>query len=332
MNDWNIIGHDWAVRRLRRQIEDGQLGQSHLFVGLPMVGKTSLAKALACAVLSRGARDPARTKLLVDNLKHPDLIWMEQLEIGSDRAEALRELLHTLSLKPVEGERRVAIVNDVHILIERNSVILKTLEEPNPSSIIILIAPSTDSLLPTITSRCQVLNLRPVSTQRLTEALVARDVDPARAELVARLARGRPGWALRAIEDSALLDERTQRLDELESLFSANRTARFEYAEALAKADDETLQTVLGEWLMYWRDIVRAASAPVAGAHDDADAVRDKLHNVDRMEAIVRVAKSVDAVVAVHMVRETANTLKRIQQNASARLALDVLLLNMPVV
>jgi hypothetical protein len=118
----------------------------------------------------------------------------------------------------------------------------------------------------------------------------------------------------------------------LESLFSANRTARFEYAETLAKADDETLQTVLGEWLLYWRDIVRAASAPATGAHDDADAVRDRLHNVDRMEAIVRVAKSVDAVVAVHMVRETANTLQRIQQNASARLALDVLLLNMPVV
>jgi DNA polymerase-3 subunit delta' len=325
MNDWNIIGHDWAVRRLSRQIAGEQLAQSHLFVGPASVGKTALARALARAVLSKGSRDPKRAAMLADAFKHPDLTWIEQLATGFDRAEALRDMLHTLLLRPVESARRVAVIQDAHIIIERNSVILKTLEEPNPTSLLILLAPSTDSVLPTITSRCQVLNLRPVSSQVLTEALIARGVGAERAELLARLARGRPGWALRAVEDSALLEERAQRLDELEQLLAANRTRRFEYADSLSKVDDEDLQIVLNEWLLYWRDVVRAASAT-----NDPDDVRERLHHIDRAEHIIGLANVVSVSAAAHMVRAISNTLQHIQQNASARLALDALMLQMP--
>ena len=327
MNDWNIIGHDWAVRRLRQQIERGQFAQSHLFVGLPMVGKAALARALACGVLSLGASDPARVQRLVDHSRHPDLTWVGA-EDGTVKVEQIRDMLHTLTLAPMEGPYRVAVLDDAHLATESSkNAILKTLEEPNPSSIIVLIAPGTDGVLPTITSRCQVLNLRPVPMQLLTDALLARGMDPVRADLLTRLARGRPGWALHALEDDTVLEQRTQRLDELEALFAANRTKRFEYAEALSKADDDMIRMVLGEWLLYWRDIVRASSAP-----DDPDPVRQKLHNVDRTDAILRLASIVSVSTAAHMVRMIANTLKYVQQNASARLALDVLLLGMPVI
>ncbi|MCL5996012.1 MAG: hypothetical protein M1546_08145 [Chloroflexi bacterium] len=327
MNDWNIIGHDWAVRRLRQQIERGQLAQSHLFVGLPMVGKAALARALACAVLTLGARDPARVQRLVDHSRHPDLTWVGA-EDGTVKVEQIRDMLHTLTLAPMEGPYRVAVLDDAHLATESSkNAILKTLEEPNPSSIIVLIAPGTDGVLPTITSRCQVLNLRPVPMQLLTDALLARGMDPVRADLLTRLARGRPGWALHALEDDTVLESRTQRLDELEALFAANRTKRFEYAEVLSKAGDDMIQTVLGEWLLYWRDIVRASSAT-----DDPDHVRQKLHNVDRTDAILRLASIVSVSTAARMVRMIANTLKYVQQNASARLALDVLLLGMPVI
>ncbi|NJM42307.1 MAG: hypothetical protein HC853_16995, partial [Anaerolineae bacterium] len=73
----HIIGHAWAVKRLSSAIESNQLAQSHLFVGPPHVGKSALAKAAASTLLSRNAKDPARTAQLVETLRHPDLNWLE---------------------------------------------------------------------------------------------------------------------------------------------------------------------------------------------------------------------------------------------------------------
>jgi hypothetical protein len=116
-------------------------------------------------------------------------------------------------------------------------------------------------------------------------------------------------------------------LSELESLLSANRTRRFEYAEILSKAGEETIQTVLDEWLLYWRDVVRASSSRIP-----SDTLADKLLNIDHTESIIRLADHVQTHSAVGMVRAITNTLRNVQQNASARLALDALLLRMPVV
>jgi DNA polymerase-3 subunit delta' len=323
MNEWNIIGHDWAVRRLRQQIASGQLAQSHLFVGPPSVGKAAIARALAGAVLSVQAADPVRTRRLVQSNKHPDLTWIGSEE-GSIKVEKIREMLHALTLAPIEGRYRVAVADDAHLATDGSkNAILKTLEEPNQSTVIIMIAPSTDGVLPTITSRCQVLNLRPVAIHDIAEALAGRGVDATKASFVAQLARGRPGWALRATESDELLADRAQRIAELEELISANRTRRFAYAETLAKADAETLQAVLEEWLLFWLDVVRA---------NDSMERSHALQNVDRADSIRRIAERVATIEAVRMVRAVINTLRYVQKNASARLALDVLMLKMPVV
>ena len=323
MNAWNIIGHDWAVRRLSRQIDSGQLAQSHLFVGPPSVGKATLAAAMARQVLSVYAANPARAQRLVEQRKHPDMTWVGVGEGESSvKIEQIRNLIHTLTLAPIEGRYRIAIVDDMQLATEESqNAILKTLEEPNPSSIIILVALSTDGVLPTIMSRCQVLNLRPVPTHLLAEGLEQRGVQKARADFLARLSRGRPGWAIRAVEDNELLEQREQRLADLETLLSANRSRRFLYAKTLSDAEDAVREATLQEWLLYWRDVVRAAG----------DAVPAKaLHNIDHSEAIMRLADQVGARQALHMVRAITNALKYLQQNARPQLVLDAMLLQMP--
>src|SRR5262245_21821095 len=137
MNDWGIIGHDWAVRRLQSAIASGQLAQSHLFVGPSAIGKAALAKATARAVLGHDAR----ARALVDQLRHPDLSWV-QPDGDSIKVEPVRELLHTLTLAPVESRHRVAVIDQAQLITDSGkNAILKTLEEPNPSVVIILIAP-----------------------------------------------------------------------------------------------------------------------------------------------------------------------------------------------
>ncbi|HEY3340679.1 MAG TPA: AAA family ATPase [Anaerolineae bacterium] len=325
MNAWNIIGHDWAVRRLGQQIESGQLAQSHLFVGPPSVGKAALAQAMASHMLSLHAADPVRAQRLVDQQKHPDVSWVGVGDGESSiKIEQVRQLIHTLTLSPVEGRNRLAVLDDMHLATEESqNAILKTLEEPSPSSVIVLITPSTDGVLPTIMSRCQVLNLRPVAQQKLAEGLVQRGVMRERAEFLARLSRGRPGWAIRAHENSEILDQRAQRLTDLEMLLNSNRTRRFQYAKSLSETENEARESTLEEWLLYWRDVVRASSG---------GAPAETLHNIDHFEAIMQLADQVSTRQATGMVRAITNALKFLQQNAKPQLVFDALMLQMPIV
>lgn len=316
MNDWGIIGHDWAVKRLSSAIASGQLAQSHLFVGPPAIGKAALAQAMARALLGHDDR----TRRLVDQNKHPDLTWV-QPDGDSIKVDQVRELLHALTLAPVESRQRVAIIDQAHLMTDNGkNAILKTLEEPNPTVVMILIAPSVDSVLPTISSRCQVLNLRLAPVTDIEQALIERGQGSDRAEFIARLSRGRVGWALRAIEDETLLEARRQRLDDLMTLLGSNRSARFAYAEKLAKSESDEIDSTLEEWLMLWRDVTRVAGGDDVGV----------ILNADRREAIVALAEQTDAAGASAMLQAISETRQHIDRNVNARLALDVLLLKMP--
>jgi DNA polymerase-3 subunit delta' len=184
----------------------------------------------------------------------------------------------------------------------------------------ILIAPSVDSVLPTISSRCQVLNLRPAPIHDIEQALIERGLGSDRAEFIARLSRGRVGWAMRAIDDETLLEARRQRLDDLMTMIDSNRTARFAYAEKLARADSDEINATLEDWLLLWRDVTRMAGG------DNINLIL----NLDRRDAIVALAEQTDVAGAAAMQSAISETQQHIDRNVNARLALDVLLLKMP--
>lgn len=319
MHDWGVIGHDWAVRRLKRAIERGQLAQSHLFVGPPAIGKATLALALARALLGHDDRSRA----LVDQRRHPDLLWVEPASEGETiKVEQIRELLHALTLAPVESLHRVAVVNDAHLITDSGqNAILKTLEEPNPSVVIVLTAPNTDALLPTIVSRCQLLNLRPAPVHAVEEALLARGVTGERAAFIARLSRGRIGWALRAVEEDGVLEARAERLNDLRALLSASRTQRFAYAEKLARAEPAHITQTLEAWLLLWRDVARVAGR---------EASPEALVNADQHEWVAELARDLSVSQIAALLRAIGQTLQYLDRNVNTRLALDVLLLKLP--
>lgn len=293
----NLIGNAWAAKKLRAAIERDTLAQSHLFVGPASVGKATLARELATELLSRGAADPARARRLALQNKHPDLSWVEQqAEKSKISIEQIRELMQTLSRAPGEGARRVGVINDAHLLsVEGQNAILKTLEEPAPAVVLVLITPNQDSLLPTIISRCQVMALRPVAEEEIAQALVGRGADPARADELAHYARGRVGWAIRALEDPSLLEQRKKWRDDLRALAAANRTARFAYSEKLARDDMPDIEARLDEWMAQVREAVQ----------------------FDQSDALSR----------PHILRELMLARKHLSQNANARLVLDALFL-----
>ncbi len=167
-----------------------------------------------------------------------------------------REVRGSLNLMPYRSKHRVAIfrrfqeAND-----EAANALLKTLEEPPPSAVLILTADDPEALLPTILSRCEVLRLRPLPVEHVETFLKDHGADDAAARLIANISGGRPGLALGMLHDDSALDFRSQRLDDLHGLLAGSRAHRFAYAAKLAK-DKPGMRRVLSIWLSFWRDVL----------------------------------------------------------------------------
>ncbi len=117
---------------------------------------------------------------------------------GELRAEQAVALIRDAMLRPVEGRYRIFLLQDIHTAnASFANKILKTLEEPPSHTILLLTATDRQSVLPTIVSRCQVLELRPLDRLAVVDALQAGwAVDGEQAALLARLSNGRLGWAV----------------------------------------------------------------------------------------------------------------------------------------
>ncbi len=200
---------------------------SFLFVGPAGIGKHTfalkLAQTLLCETRPETALDPcgtcpACTQVAADT--HPDLLTVAKppdrafipldLFIG-DKEHRMREgLCHDISLKPYMGNRKVAIIDDADFMnAEGANSLLKTLEEPPPRSVLILIGTTPAKQLPTIRSRCRVVRFDPLSEDAVADLLMKSGHvnDSAGARRLAQLADGSVGRALR-MADGGLVEFR----------------------------------------------------------------------------------------------------------------------------
>ncbi len=215
----NLVGNNHIKDVVRRLVRAARVPNSLLFAGDEGVGKRlfaiELAKALICTDPTDGeACDvcPACRRADIftfpkadDKDAHKRIIWSDHPDIGTiiphNRnilVDAVRHLESEANFQPYEARSRFFIINDADKLNDAASnALLKTLEEPPPTSHIFLIASRPDSLLPTIRSRCQILRFAPVETQEIEKYLIdRRSFSTDEAKLAARLSRGSIGRAV----------------------------------------------------------------------------------------------------------------------------------------
>jgi len=319
---WPIAGHGWAVAQLDRAVREDRLSHAYLVTGPAQIGKATLARALAMAINCTGHPRPCgqcRACVRIASNTHADVRVVapdgDRLKIGQ-----MRELQRELALSPVEARSRVAILDGVErATLEAMNALLKTLEEPASNVVLILIAPETELLLPTIVSRCQVIALRPLPIEQVRQVLHTRwNVDATQAEMLAYLSGGRVGWAVNATHDKTILEARATRLEDLKRLLGASRVERFAYAETLARNAGQARETI-DLWRTWWRDVMLVAAGSQV-----------RLTNVDQREAIASMAERIDTERARQAAEACSRALWQLDKNAAARLVIDVMLLSLP--
>lgn len=330
---WPVWGHDWAVNFLQRSIANQRNRHAYLITGPRQIGKMQLALTFAM-VLNCTHEDAAlrpcmqcRSCRKIDSGNHPDMLFSQADEkTGALRIDAIRDVMRLLALKPFDSRYRVAIFDDFdRAAFRAQDALLKTLEEPAAHAVLFLLAESTENLMPTITSRCQMIPLRPVSNQTVQEILMMKGVEEEDASLLARLSGGRIGWALQALEDEEIMQNREEILDMLRTALYGSLVERFAIAEDLdkiARKDRQALRYLLEVWQTYWRDVLLLAQGnPV------------KPCNSDRHIEIQQLVQRIPAEDALKALRSTRHMLtETIKTNANIRMAAEILFLDYPQV
>lgn len=303
----------------------GRLGHALLFLGPRGVGRETCARGLAAGVLCERAGEPdalpfgcgaCRSCARVRSGAHPDLHVVMNEADAVDRGlrqpdgkkkpsrailvDQVRELSRTLRMKPYEGRARVAIVVDAHGLnLNAANALLKTLEEPSGSALLILTAPHARAVLPTITSRCQRVHFAPLKEAEVAEVLTSLGV--ADAERRARVAEGSVAQALELDVDEAEGNEQLAALLKAR-LFQGTASERLDAAEQVGRDRREADRVLDAMQRMLARELRKGVLTPEAPNERSTRELR----------------KALDAIAA---------TRTAIAENAHVQLALEELLL-----
>lgn len=325
-SNWNLIGHEWAVDMLRKNILNGTVRHAYLFAGPPGLGRRILAlrfaQALNCQTpIAAGIPcGECRNCKQIAAMQHADLIVVQaESEGGTLKVDQVREARRILVLKPYQANYRVALflrfqeAND-----NAANALLKILEEAPSYAVLILTADNPEQLLPTIVSRCEVLRLRPLKIEEVRKALESREVESGQANLIAHISGGRFGYALRLVDDESLLEQRNGRLNDLQNLISASRVEKFAYADKLSR-DKESMRQAILIWLSYWRDVMLRSTQ-----------AETPLINVDRNVEIEDLARRLNLSTARTIVSGLEDVLEKMEKNVNSRLLAEVMLMDLP--
>jgi DNA polymerase-3 subunit delta' len=272
---WPIWGHRQAVVTLSQAAATNRVRHAYLISGPEGVGKKALASTFAQALCCLQPTVPGvpcgecRSCRKIARGVHPDVqtfgiesqIASTSKSTGKNTTltiETIRAMTSTAVLRPVEGDWRVIVVDDAELMQETaQEALLKTLEEPPAFAVIALLANDAELLLPTVRSRCQTIELSLLSRTQIERGLIEKRIDPARAEEIAGAAGGAPGWAIRAIEQPKLLNDRREVLERSLNWVRATPYERVVTAIRLGDSFTKRRQVVFRELevaLGVWRD------------------------------------------------------------------------------
>ena len=265
--------------------------------------------------------------------KHADVQVIELAQIAESgegesktkiSVEQVDQILHAVNLAPFEGKYRVFIIDGVEFMsIAAANRLLKTIEEPVENVVFILLT-ANESLVPvTVVSRCQRIELLPVAGEVIEKALISRyQIEPEKAKLLARISNGCFGWAVSAIRDDTLVQQRTEWLDDWREMFDADYDRRFTFAAKMVEKYSQNrsvVQQKLDLLLSWWHDLLLVK----------ADCEKD-IKNIDFQDELKKMAVGYSLGQIRAFIDRIQSAKEQLRLNANQQLVMEVLMLNIP--
>jgi DNA polymerase-3 subunit delta' len=316
----DIRGHERAIGFLRRGWKARRLAHAFVFTGPAGIGKGLVARALAlglhCDTAPFDACGSCAACRTITAGTHPDVrVVAGPAEDRRDISiEQVRDLQRELGFRSLSPHPKIGIIDDAHLLtLQAQNALLKTLEEPNGESVLILVAVQASALAPTILSRCQRLAFSPLPTADVVAILAGHGRTRDEAAALAGYATGSPGRAL-LLDPEFFGRRRRELLGALAGLRGASFKKLADFAQTLA-GEDKDPAAVLALIASWHRDALRRA---VLGA--DAE-----LQNADLADALgtPRIGPS------LRNLESTYATIRAIRQNANRNLTLIQMLMRL---
>lgn len=232
----DVVGQPRAVAQLRAAAR--RPVHAYLLYGPPGSGKRAAARGFAAALLCPhggcGACNTCRRTL---NGTHPDLVVVERSGASLDVDEA-RTIVTRAQRRPLESARQVMMVTDIHLAERAVPALLKTVEEPPPATVFVLVADDLPASLATIVSRCVQVSFDPVSHRAVVDWLVARGVAPDHADTVASASGGQLDRARLLVSDEGFVARQDQWRSVPTRLDGTGAAAAAVSSELLGSADE----------------------------------------------------------------------------------------------
>lgn len=318
-----IVGHRDVVSHIQNAIKTGKVSHAYILSGEKGSGKRLIATLFAMTLqCEEHGTDPCGQctscrKALSGN--HPDIIYVTHEKPNSIGVDEIREqLVDDAAIRPYESPYKIYIVEEASKMTpQAQNALLKTIEEPPEYVIIILLAENTESLLPTVNSRCVNLSLKPVSDAEMKEYLMKQlHMPDYQAEIEAAFAQGNIGRAKRIAESSDFMETVNNAIRLMKRSRDLEVSDMIDAVRNLTKDRQETYD-YLEIFDMWFRDVLLfKATKDVDGLlfREEINAIRERAR-ISSYEGIEKIQEAI----------RTAG--ERLRANVSFDLTLELMLL-----
>lgn len=322
MNTMNqILGQEHIVSHFRNAVASGKVSHAYILNGEDGCGKRLLAETFAAALLCTGTGDKpcgqCHSCKQAATANHPDIRYITHEKPNTISVDEVREQLNNdIAIRPYESQYKVYIIDEAEKLnAASQNAILKTIEEPPAYAVILLLTNNAASFLPTIMSRCVLLNVKPVPEQTIKNYLMDKlQIPDYQAALAARFADGNVGKAINyststtfaQLKDSVLRVAKQSRQMEMSEVLSAVKEV---------SSFKEDIYDYMNLMAMWYRDVL------LYKATKDVDRLifKEELEEISRQAASVSFSGLQDIIEAMDKVKT------RIRANVNFELTIELL-------